>query len=477
MGKELSKIDAPCKVMDGYDVVIIGGGPTGCVLAKDLTKAGKKVILIEKGGNNIEGIGTALGMLNGEHMEKAPFPNIWANTLEGHNVVLGTGMGGGSYLYAGIAAIPSFKYFEEVGINMKGYLEEAKKESWVSAPPDEFIGATTQALIDNCNAIGIPLERTIRHIHWDKCEYACTTAAYGCAHGAKWMGYYAGNEAFDAGATPLIYTEVKTLIVENDTCIGVRAVGVKDGQEYKIYGKFIVCSAGGIGSAMILRHSGIFHTGRSMFGDASTGCGALLPKNSTLQTHFYEHGTSCVWCDEENGALFFTNVTWPRWFWAMYQIMGHGIAGAIQTWRDFPRMISISNKCHDEGVGWITWDGKVSKSVTAHDQELMDYIRFTDEKIVKSVGCHPSTISHFGFSHVPGGLTFGHPGGTCKVGEIVDNKLETYKFKNCYVADISSLPAAPARPPVLTLVCMAKWFCNEVLLPRLDGTEKKAAKK
>lgn len=476
MGKELTKINAPCRVMKDYDVVIAGGGPTGAMLAKDLTKIGKRVILIEKGGNSMEGAGSALGMLNGEHMEKDPFPSMWGTTLEHHNVVLGCGMGGGTYLYAGIAAMPALKYFDEVDIDLRPYIEEAKRETWVSETPDEFVGPTTQAIIDKCNAIGIPMHRAIRHIHWDQCEYACQTASYGCARGAKWTAYYTANEAFDLGCKSLIYTEVKTLIIENDTAVGVRAVDVKDGQEYKIYGKVVVCTAGGVGTSIILRHSGIFNAGRSLFGDASTGCDALLPKNSPLKSHFYEHGTSATWIDDENGALFSTNVTWPRWFWAVYQIMGPGIGQAIKTYQDFPRMISLFNKAHDDGIGWLTWDGKVSKTVTPADQERLDYIRYTDERIMKAVGCHPSTITHNGFSHISGGLTFGHPGGTNKVGVVVDNKLETYKYRNCFVADIGSLPAAPARPPVLTLVCLAKWFGQEVLIPRLNDIDKKAKK-
>jgi choline dehydrogenase-like flavoprotein len=68
------------KRLEGFDVVIVGGGPSGCILAKDLSKAGKKVVLIEKGGNNLKGIGTMRGMLNGEYMVRAKFQNIWQTT-------------------------------------------------------------------------------------------------------------------------------------------------------------------------------------------------------------------------------------------------------------------------------------------------------------------------------------------------------------------------------------------------------------
>jgi len=449
--------------MDGYDVIIVGGGPCGCVMAKDLTKAGKKVILIEKGGHNLKGIGTMLGMLNGEHMERAK-TGIWATTIEGQNVVLGTGISGGTYLYAGITGMPLFSAFDKIGIDLRPYLEEAKKETWVNETPDEFLGPTTKRIIEVTNDIGIPFVRTSRHIDFNKCKYGCTSAAFGCKNGAKWMGLYAANEAEEMGAKLQIYTEVKRIIVENGIATGVYAKSTKDDTEYEIRGKIVVCSAGGPGSALILMHSGIEKAGTRCFGDPAFGSWGVLPENSKLKSHFYEHGTSAAWFDDQNGCLFYTNVSWSRQFWTMYHVMG-GINKAIDIYKYFPRMISISNKIHDEGVGRITWDGRVSKTMTLHDEEKLNYARHVNERILLAMGC--DNIHHSGFSHIKGDLTFGHPGGTCPVGVVVDTNMET-QIKNCFVCDISSLPGAPSRPPVLTLVTLTKWFIPR-LIGRLNG--------
>lgn len=451
--------------MDGYDVVIVGGGPCGCVLAKDLSKAGKKVILIEKGGNNLKGIGSMMGMLNGEHMERAQ-SGIWASTVEGQNVVLGTGMGGGSYLYAGITGMPLFPVFDEIGIDLRPYLEEAKKETWVHETPDEFIGPTTNKILEVANGLGYPFVRTMRHIDFEKCEYACTSAAFGCKRGAKWMGFYAANEAEALGAKLQIYTEVKHLIIENGVAKGVFARNIKDGQEYEIRGNIVVIAAGGPGSALILMHSGIEKAGTRCFGDPAFGTWGVLPEDSKLKSHFYEHGTSVAWFDDAHGCLFYTNVSWTRQFWTLYHVPG-GIGKAMEIWKLFPRMISLSNKIHDEGVGRITWDGCVSKTMTPHDEEKLNYCRYVNTKILLGMGCEPDSIHNSGYSHIKGDLTFGHPGGTCPVGVVVDTSLET-EFKNCFVCDISSLPGAPSRPPVLTLVTLTKWFAPR-LMARLEG--------
>ena len=48
------------------DVVIAGTGPGGCAIAKHLSKKGKKVVMLEKGGDNTLLFGTPLGIyLNG----------------------------------------------------------------------------------------------------------------------------------------------------------------------------------------------------------------------------------------------------------------------------------------------------------------------------------------------------------------------------------------------------------------------------
>lgn len=452
------------KRIDGYDVVIAGGGTCACVLAKDLARAGKKVILIEKGGRSLKGVGSMMGMMNGQHMERGEFPNVWGKTVEGQSVVIGTGVGGGSYLYAGIVGMPEFKAFDGVGVDLRPYVEDAKKETWASQTPDAFIGPVTRRMLEVTNSIGLPFEPAYRHIRFDRCEYACKKAAFGCARQAKWMGIYVADEAEQHGARLQIHTRVEHVVVEDGQAVGVIARGLDDGQGYEIRGKTVVCSAGGIGTAGILMKSGVEQAGTRLFGDPSFGSWGVLPKG--LKGHFCEHGTSISYMDDEHGCLFSTQVTWPRSFWASYQLMEGGVKEAMEVYRHFPQMVAIFNKIHDEGVGRATWDGRVSKTVTAKDEEKMNYCRWVNEKILIAAGCDPNNLHHHGFSHA-GALTFGHPGGSCPIGVTVDNNMET-KIKNLFVCDISAMPGAPSRPPVLTLVTLTKRFVP-LLLKRLDG--------
>lgn len=456
------------KIKDGYDVVIAGAGPCGCLLAKDLSKAGKKVLLIEHGGKTLKGIGTALGMMNGEHMISDKGSN-WSLSIEGNGVVVGRGVGGGSYLYAGIAALPQFAPWKEVGIDLEPYLEVAKKESWVHETPDEFMGPVSKRMMEAANELGYPFQRALRHINWEKCEYNCTNAPMGCKHGAKWMGYYAAEEAEEYGCEIMTYTEVTKVIEENGRAVGVFARGLKNDELYELRGDMVILSAGGAGSAVIMQHSGVPYAGMRIFGDPSFSTYALLPEDVGHPGLMYEHGTSVYFMDDEHGCLFASDLAWGRMFWSVYQVKEHKSLGrAVKAWKTHPRKVSIFNKIHDEGAGRVCWDGKVSKYLTKKDEEKMNYCRAVNEKILLQMGCEPGSVTHSILSHHKGGATFGHPGGTCSVGDVVDNRLES-PIPNCYICDISVVPGAPSRPPVLTLVNLSKWFVPRVLAT-LNGT-------
>jgi hypothetical protein len=76
--------------------------------------------------------------------------------------------------------MPQFEAFDDVGIDIRPYLEDAKNETWVSRTPDEFLGPTTKRMLEVTNAIGLPFEPAHRHINFEKCEYGCKTSAFGC---------------------------------------------------------------------------------------------------------------------------------------------------------------------------------------------------------------------------------------------------------------------------------------------------------
>ena len=150
------------------DVVIVGSGPGGCTIAKELSKKGKRVILIEKGSDDNRfvgnGFGTFIRMEKGFH-----FPLPLKSTKEGHTVILAKCLGGGTFLYAGSAFEPDYDYWKRYGIDLSRDLtDEAKKECWMTLPPDDFIGPGTRRVWEATSELGIPFEKLHRHIDFSK---------------------------------------------------------------------------------------------------------------------------------------------------------------------------------------------------------------------------------------------------------------------------------------------------------------------
>jgi choline dehydrogenase-like flavoprotein len=55
-----------------------------------------------------------------------------------------------------------------------------------------------------------------------------------------------------------------------------------------------------------------------------------------------------------------------------------------------------------------------------------------------------------------------HPGGTVKVGDIVDSNLMT-EFDNLFVCDCSVIPEAWGLPPTTTIICLGKRLAKHLV--------------
>ena len=120
MPKSVKKLDS--------DVVVVGAGPGGCTVAKELSKRGKKVILIEKGGTRERFIGNRLDTLF--RVEKELNVGLFLRrTVEGDNLTLAHGVGGGTHIYLGSAFSPDIEYWKRYNVDIPQELvDEAVRE-------------------------------------------------------------------------------------------------------------------------------------------------------------------------------------------------------------------------------------------------------------------------------------------------------------------------------------------------------------
>jgi choline dehydrogenase-like flavoprotein len=430
------------------DVVIVGGGPAGCTLARELSRKRKRVILLEKGRDDDRLLGNGLGfflrMEKGFHL---PFP--LKRTAEGDTVVLAKCLGGGTLLYSGSAFEPDVDYWKRHGIELsRELIDEAREECWVSTPPDEFIGPGTRRIWEAASDLGMPFEKLERHIDFSRCRAGCAHCTNGCRRGAKWTAREFAAEAVENGATLLTRTKADGLIVENGLAAGVTAVG-KGGRRYQIAAKVVVCSAGGVNTAQLLQRAGFSEAGSWFTGDPtffSFGFVEEGPGNGR------EHSMTVGWHDEDHGVIFCSMLS-PHMSWHMQFLQDEPLQSLPRLGR-FDRALGVFAKVSDEGVGRVEADGRISKRFSERDLKRFEYSRETSRKILLRAGCDPDDIHHSGF-------VMGHPSGTVKVGQLLDANLET-SVRNLYCCDTSIMPEAPGRPPALTIVVLAKRLAHRL---------------
>jgi len=115
--------------------------------------------------------------------------------------------------------------------------------------------------------------------------------------------------------------------------------------------------------------------------------------------------------------------------------------------------LSIMVKIKDDLGGRITNRGSCRK-----DLSTSDYRKLSD-----GFGHARKILKNAGVKHVSKSMVFAaHPGGTVKIGDVVDSNLKTER-DNLYVCDCSVIPEAWGLPPTLTVLGLGKRLSKHLL--------------
>ena len=271
---------------------------------------------------------------------------------------------------------------------------------------DSHIGKGTQAFLDAGRELGLNTLKMPKAIREEDC-IQCGKCAFGCPADAKWSGKDFADEAVEAGATLITEAEVVEVLSENGKVCGVKYI--KDGTEKVIDAEKVILSAGAIGSTLILRNSGIDKAGHEIFFDPFVTVGGYI-KDINFNTEV-----------QMAGLIIGENFVLSPHFSSFIR---ENIPDDNVTNND---ILSIMVKTADECKGYAGF-------------------------VLEKAGVDPNTIG----STVYRGA---HPGGTAKIGEIVDSNLET-EIKDLFVCDASVLPISPGKPPILTILALSKRLAD-----------------
>ena len=390
--------------------IIVGSGAGGGIIARELAKSNLDVTIIEKG----------------PYIKSKDAFNYYDKYNDSVDLLTTTCIGGSTIVSMSNMVRALDEELHEFNINLKKEYEYVEKLINVHPLNDSHIGKGSQLFLEISKKLGLKTLKMPKAIREKECVQ-CGKCAFGCPADAKWSGKDFVDEAVESGATLICEAEVTEIIINNNKVEGVKYL--KNNEEKILTGDTVILSAGAISSALILRKANI-EAGKELFFDPFVSVGGYL-KNINFNTEV-----------QMAGLVIGKNYVLSPHF---SSFLKNNIPYDDATDKD---ILSIMVKTPDESKGYIDDDGNVVKINTIKDIKYLAEGVATAGFILKEAGVDPKSIC----STVYRGA---HPGGTAPIGKIVDNNLQT-EIKGLYVCDASVLPISPGKPPILTILALAK---------------------
>ena len=423
------------------DVIVVGSGPGGATVARELSRKGKKVLILERGYDHRDKFyyGTYLGAL--KYSERMAL----LYTEEGLNIVAPIMVGGATNMFTGSSASPPSWFSTRYGVDIDVEARETVQELDIKPLPEHLRGEASTRIANAGKAMGYDwfpqpkFMRPERCSHGDKRFSCASKCMLGCRCGAKWTAAEWIDEAIKSGADLRTSARVKRVIVADGHIYGVE--GWIGPRKYIARANTVILAAGGIGTPKILHASGFHQAGIGMTMDTTVmvyGMSKMIGTgNEPPMTWSFEN---------EDAGYMLSTLTDPFLLYPLAAIQ-KGFGPALQ-WLRWHRLLGIMIKLKDDISGGIYPDGKIRKPLTAGDHERLNHAYEVCRKTLLETGASASSIFMRPFVGT-------HPSGTVRIGDMLDRNLQT-EINGLYVCDASVFPESLDRPTVLTIISLAK---------------------
>jgi choline dehydrogenase-like flavoprotein len=434
-------------------VVVVGSGPGGATVARELARAGKDVILLECGKDHRGKFyyGTHLGCLL--YCDKMGL----LMTKERLNIIRPLMVGGATNLFTGCASRPPAWLKSKYKVDIDDEVSETVEELKIAPLPDHLLGPASKRMMEAANELGYPFEPQDKFMDPARTQFDCgAKCMLGCRCGAKWTAAEFVDDAVAAGCELITQARVTDIIIDHGQAVGVRGK-LKRKDPFEVYADTVVIAGGGIGTPILLQHSGLFDAGKGMTMDTTVMVYGVAKERG----NYCDPPMTASWCDDENGYMLSTLID-P---WMLYpMIMTLKGPKYPFTAVNYRKTHGLMIKVKDEIAGGITMEGKISKPMTERDQQRLNHAAIVCRKILVRAGCDPDSV----FITPQRGT---HPSGTVRIGEMLDTDLQT-EVEGLYVCDASTFPEALDRPTVLTIIGLGKKLARHLLKKDKAGRQK-----
>jgi choline dehydrogenase-like flavoprotein len=403
-------------------------------VARELSLKGKKALMLEKGGMPEKIKGSGLQTLPTMKMR----PTTDKSVLCWQEVV-----GGATFSFCGCALDPPYELFERHGVNIREEVKETKEEIPIEPLSDYLLGPMASRIMEAAHDAGYEWHKLPKFIDQKNCRPGCHRCWYSCPWGAKWSARHFVDEALENRGEIIAKARVDKVLVDyHNKAEGVQYT--KKGKTHVAYAPIVVVAAGGIGTPLLLRRSGITDAGHNFFFDPLT---MVVGNAKGLKSGAAEVPMATGFENEEDGYLI-TDLTTPASLYASMALSKFKFKDVFSS----RNALCIMVKVRDSLSGSVTEKGKIVKVIGDKEKRAFRAGCERAEKILKKAGVKNTYITD---------IAGAHPGGTAKIDDIVDTNLQT-KYENLYVCDASVIPEEFGFPPVLTLIALGKRLAKHL---------------
>lgn len=463
------------------DVVVIGSGAGGAVVARELARDGRSVLVLEEGGHYSPQ----------EYGALPPSQSFRRLAREaGMSVALGVGdtplisllagkcVGGSSVLTGAVCfRIPDevlHTWSSELALSrmtlegVEPYFQEVEQLCHVETVPEHMRSRATELFVAGAASVGVEMKSMRRNTNGCRGAARCN---FGCPNGAK----MSVDQSFLPDAVAHGATIVSDALVQKIDITGGKARGVRGrfldgitgepGVPFEVRAKVVVVACGSMHTPILLRKSGLdsVHIGRHLTLHPAVRVGALFDEavdgwDGALQSVYSDHYLSeGIWL---NGVYSAVNV-----LAAAFPGLGHEHRRLVKS---MPNLAFFGGMVHDDGGGqvrrWLSREPLVTYKMIRRDKErLIKTIQILG-KMAFGAGAREVLLPIFGMPSVtkPKELDFlsdgklhasrvecmaFHPLGSAKMSAVreagvVKPSGETWDVDNLFVIDGSILPTS-----------------------------------
>ncbi len=493
------------------DIVVVGSGAGGSVVAAELAKAGHEVIVVEKGKYIHE--------QNLTNNEAEMFNNLYdskgflTSKTGGVTVLAGSCLGGGTTVnWAGAFRTPAYilsewadqgnPQFKTVAFQKGFDVVEQRNHIGVHPVPNNPQNEALKVGAEKLGCQAKPIARNMKRAefvseksYWDAQGFS----PLGDMNGSKQSAQQSFlKDAVDHGAKILVNTTVEYVAVNNGQAKGVVGYQQMNGGRkihVNIHAKKVVISAGSIHSPAILLRSGLKHPqiGRNLYFHPTIAVSALYKKKM------------CAWYGPMMSVVIddFTKLNGNYGFKLETPPAHPGLMAAGMSWASGKQLKADMLNAANTGFFIIlTRDQHGGRVFLGKEKEPVIYYALSNfdknhmiqgiqkatrihyeagaEKI--NIPHHQLTEFHRGkdnidefINQIPTlkweenyyGLYTAHQMGTCRMGgnaktHPVKPNGETVEIRNLFVADASLFPSASGVNPMLTIQTLAYYVAQQI---------------